>query len=83
MNNREEAAYEVGSQLFRPFRAVGFVCGNLPFEVVTQHNENHIITSIGKSIHTYTVCTPIILIAHNLQYEYPLQGSEIRVLIRW
>ena len=44
------------SQLFRPYRAVGFVCDHIPFDLQYFGRESFITTSIGHNYHIYNVC---------------------------
>lgn len=45
----------VGSQLFCPFRAIGFVANHVPLTVQTQGTENLVTTAVGSAFHMYNV----------------------------
>lgn len=44
-----------GSQLFSPFRALGFVTNQVPLAVQTQGQESLVATAVGSSFHVYNV----------------------------
>jgi U3 small nucleolar RNA-associated protein 21 len=48
-------AADVESQLFSPFRALGFVTNHVPIAVQAQGIENLIATAVGSSYHVYDV----------------------------
>jgi len=41
------------SQLFAPFRAVGFVSSHIPFDITVKGSEHFVTTAIGSSFHQY------------------------------
>lgn len=41
------------SQVFTPYRALGFICDQVPLEVAVKGTVHLILTSVGKSVHTY------------------------------
>ena len=44
-----------GSQLFSPFRALGFVANHVPLTLQTQGIENLVTTAVGSAFHVYNV----------------------------
>ena len=44
-----------GSQLFSPFRALGFVANQVPLTLQTQGLENLVTTAVGSAFHVYNV----------------------------
>lgn len=44
-----------GSQLFSPFRALGFVANHVPLTIQTQGTENLVTTAVGSAFHVYNV----------------------------
>ena len=44
-----------GSQLFRPFRALGFVANHVPLTTQTQGTESLVTTAVGSAFHVYNV----------------------------
>ena len=49
------AAAAVGSQLFSPFRALGFVANPVPLTLQTQGTETLVTTAVGSAFHVYNV----------------------------
>lgn len=49
------AAGLVGSQLFCPFRALGFVANHVPLTLQTQGTETLVTTAVGSAFHVYNV----------------------------
>lgn len=49
------AAPLVGSQLFSPFRALGFVANHVPLTLQTQGTETLVTTAVGSAFHVYSV----------------------------
>ena len=49
------AAGLVGSQLFCPFRALGFVANHVPLTLQTQGSETLVTTAVGSAFHVYNV----------------------------
>ena len=49
------AAAAVGSQLFSPFRALGFVANHVPLTLQTQGMETLVTTAVGSAFHVYNV----------------------------
>ena len=49
------AAALVGSQLFCPFRALGFVANHVPLTLQTQGTETLVTTAVGSAFHVYNV----------------------------
>ena len=43
------------SQLFSPFRALGFVANHVPLALQSQGTENLVTTAIGPAFHVYNV----------------------------
>jgi U3 small nucleolar RNA-associated protein 21 len=43
------------SKIFEPFRALGYVSGNVPFVVQTKGTSFYVTCSIGNSFHIYNV----------------------------
>ncbi|KAK3698176.1 hypothetical protein QZH41_019273 [Actinostola sp. cb2023] len=60
-----------GSQLFSPFRALGFVTNHIPLAVQAQGAENLVATAVGSTFHVYN-CAKL-----NLLFVGSLQDSEI------
>ena len=44
-----------GSQLFSPYRALGFVANHVPLTIQTQGTENLVTTAVGSAFHVYNV----------------------------
>ena len=44
-----------GSQLFCPFRALGFVANHVPLTTQTQGTETLVTTAVGSAFHVYNV----------------------------
>ncbi|CAH3028123.1 unnamed protein product [Porites evermanni] len=65
----------VGSQLFCPFRAIGFVANHVPLTVQTQGTENLVTTAVGSAFHVYN-CAKL-----NLLFVGLLQSGEISCLL--
>jgi U3 small nucleolar RNA-associated protein 21 len=42
--------------LFSPFRALGTVCNEVPFDVQGLGKEHFVTTSVGNAFHVYNVC---------------------------
>lgn len=49
------AAAVAGSQLFCPFRALGFVANHVPLTLQTQGTETLVTTAVGSAFHVYNV----------------------------
>ena len=49
------AATRAGSQLFCPFRALGFVANHVPLTLQTQGTESLVTTAVGSAFHVYNV----------------------------
>jgi hypothetical protein len=49
------------SQLFKPYRALGYVTDGVPFVLQHHGTETFVITSIGKSYHLYNVSVFIVI----------------------
>ena len=49
------AAAIAGSQLFCPFRALGFVANHVPLTLQTQGTESLVTTAVGSAFHVYNV----------------------------
>ena len=49
------AAAVTGSQLFCPFRALGFVANHVPLTLQTQGTETLVTTAVGSAFHVYNV----------------------------
>eukprot|EP01095_Lingulamoeba_sp_RSL-Kostka_P015880 TRINITY_DN7485_c0_g2_i1.p1 TRINITY_DN7485_c0_g2~~TRINITY_DN7485_c0_g2_i1.p1 ORF type:complete len:348 (+),score=82.04 TRINITY_DN7485_c0_g2_i1:154-1197(+) len=43
----------MASQIFKPYRAMGYICDNVPVQLQYHGTETFLITSIGKSYHMY------------------------------
>ena len=52
---KSNMAAGVGSQLFCPFRALGFVANHVPLTVQAQGTENLVTTAVGSAFHVYNV----------------------------
>ena len=48
-------AAHAGSQLFVPFRALGFVANHVPLAIQSQGTENVVATAVGNAFHVYNV----------------------------
>ena len=44
-----------GSQLFCPFRAVGFFCNHVPLDTQVAGETSHVVTAVGNTFHLYNV----------------------------
>ena len=44
-----------GSQLFSPFRALGYISNGVPLALQALGNESFVATVVGKSFHLYNV----------------------------
>lgn len=53
--NFNMAAAATGSQLFCPFRALGFVANHVPLTLQTQGIETLVTTAVGSAFHVYNV----------------------------
>ncbi|KXJ18314.1 U3 small nucleolar RNA-associated protein 21-like [Exaiptasia diaphana] len=60
-----------GSQLFSPFRALGFVANQVPLAIQAQGQENLVATAVDSSFHVYD-CAKL-----NLLFVGPPQEKEI------
>ena len=45
-----------GSQVFQPYRALGFVTNHVPFVLQAKGTEHFVTTCIGSAFHQYNVC---------------------------
>ena len=52
---KETKMAERGSQLFSPFRALGFVTNHVPLTIQAQRTENLVVTAVGSTYHVYNV----------------------------
>ncbi|CAH3115617.1 unnamed protein product [Pocillopora meandrina] len=68
------AAPLVGSQLFSPFRALGFVANHVPLTLQTQGTETLVTTAVGSAFHVYS-CAKL-----NLLFVGLLKSGEISCL---
>ncbi|XP_074612173.1 WD repeat-containing protein 36-like [Acropora palmata] len=64
-----------GSQLFSPFRALGFVANQVPLTLQTQGLENLVTTAVGSAFHVYN-CAKL-----NLLFVGLLKSGEISCLL--
>lgn len=65
----------VGSQLFCPFRALGFVANHVSLTIQTQGTENLVTTAVGSAFHVYN-CSKL-----NLLFVGLLESGEISCLL--
>jgi hypothetical protein len=45
-----------GSQIFQPYRALGFVTNHVPFVLQSKGTEHFVTTCIGSAYHQYNAC---------------------------
>ncbi|XP_068725814.1 WD repeat-containing protein 36-like [Montipora capricornis] len=64
-----------GSQLFSPFRALGFVANHVPLTIQTQGTENLVTTAVGSAFHVYD-CAKL-----NLLFVGLLKSGEISCVL--
>lgn len=51
----EKKATQASSELFQPYRAVGFVCGDIPCHIKTLGKDSFLTVAVGKAWHVYKV----------------------------
>ncbi|CAG8647186.1 26118_t:CDS:10 [Gigaspora margarita] len=58
-NYKEDSPFLTGSQprIFRPFRAIGYVANDIPFDLQVRGDTYFVTTCIGNSFHIYDVGT--------------------------
>jgi len=61
VQQESKMAVHVGSQLFSPFRALGFVTNHVPLALQPQGTDNLVATAVGSSFHVYNVSFELIL----------------------
>jgi hypothetical protein len=72
--SKRDYVERIGSQLFYPYRAIGFITDSTPFLLETFGTENFVITVIGKSYLLFNVCD---LLNDLLVYVFLLQCSKL------
>lgn len=55
-----------GSQLFSPFRALGYVSNGVPLALQALGSEHFVATVVGRSFHLYNVSITLILLIVNV-----------------
>ena len=60
-----------GSQLFSPFRALGYVSNGVPLALQALGSEHFVATVVGRSFHLYNVSITLILLIVNV-FQYLL-----------
>lgn len=66
-----------GSQLFSPFRALGYVSTGVPFALQTLGSEHFVATVTGRSFHVYNVSRNSLLGAINVNLENPSKFERV------
>ncbi|XP_048582009.1 WD repeat-containing protein 36 [Nematostella vectensis] len=64
----------IGSQLFSPFRALGYIANHVPLAVQSQGTENLVVTAVGSAFHVYN-CAKL-----NLLFVGQLNDEEVSCL---
>ncbi|CAI8028361.1 WD repeat-containing protein 36 [Geodia barretti] len=60
------------SQLFCPFRAVGFCCNHVPLVTTCRGPDHFVVTAVGQSFHQYT-CDKLQLLFVGTPQPHPLE----------
>jgi len=56
MADQKSHGPDVGkSQIFAPYRAIGYVANHVPLDLVSRRTVHLAVTSVGKSFHIYNV----------------------------
>lgn len=53
--HKDESENMQSSYLFSPFRTIGYVCSNVPFDVMARGGAFLVSLSVGRNIQTYDV----------------------------